>query len=394
MFGATGACQATRAMRICLAYDCLYPWTVGGHERYMREVAEAAAAAGHEVTFLTRVQWDASDPPRIPGVRVTAVSRADPLYGANGGRLIGPPLRFGRGVLGHLLRHPGVYDVVHLCSFPYFSLIAAGLVRPAPLFVDWPEVWSRAYWRRYLGRAGGLIGSTVQHLCARIPQHAFTFSDLHAARLDALGLNGPSTRLAGMYQGRLDPPEVSLEREPLVVFAGRHIPEKRVTVIPAAIAIAAETIPGLRARILGDGPLREEVLAEIDAAGVADRVEAPGFVGGDEVDQAVAEAAVLLLPSQREGYGMIVIEAAAMGTPSVVARGEDNAAVERIVPGQNGVVAASDAPADLAAAIVEAIQGGPELRASTAAWFAEHAEQLSVAASTRQVLTAYAAAAS
>lgn len=376
-------------MRICLAYDCLYPWTVGGHERYMRQVAEAAAAAGHEVTFLTRLQWDAANPPRIPGVRVLAVSRTDPLYGPDGGRLIGPPLRFGRGVLGHLARHRGEYDVVHLCSFPYFSLIAAGLMRTTPLFVDWPEVWTREYWRRYLGRAGGLVGWTVQALCVRIPQHAFTFSDLHATRLDALRPNGPSTRLEGMYQGRLTPRDVSLERAPLVVFAGRHIPEKRVTAIPAAIAIAAEAVPGLRARILGDGPLREQVLAEINAAGVADRVEAPGFVGGDELEKAIAEAAVLLLPSQREGYGMIVIEAAAMGTPSVVARGEDNAAVERITPGENGVIAASDSPAHLAAAIVEAIEGGPELRASTSAWFAEHADRLALTTSLQQVIAAY-----
>lgn len=377
-------------MRVCLAYDCLYPWTVGGLERYMRAVAEAAAAAGHEVTFLTRRQWSDADPPQIPGVRVLAVSRADALYGADGARLIGPPLRFGRGVLGHLLRHRGEYDVVHLCAFPYFSLLAAGLMRTTPLFVDWLEVWSDAYWRGYLGRAGGLVGASVQRLCARIPQHAFTFSDLHAERLHALGMKGPSTRLAGMYQGTFDPPDVSLDRAPLVVFAGRHIPEKRVTLIPAAIAIAAESIPDLRARILGDGPSHEELLAEIATSGVADRVEAPGFVGGAEVETAVAEAAVMLLPSQREGYGMIVLEAAAVGTPSVVARGEDNAAVERIVPGENGVIAASDSPADLAAAIVEAIQGGPELRARTAAWFAAHAEELSVAASTRQVLAAYA----
>jgi len=379
-------------MRVCLAYDCLYPWTVGGYERYMRALAEAVATAGHEVTYLTRRQWGADDAPDIEGVRVVAVSRRDALYGPDGNRLVGPPLRFGRGVLGHLLRHRDDYDVVHLCAFPYFSLLAAGLARTKPLFVDWIEVWSAGYWRGYLGGPAGAAGWAIQRACARVPQRAFTFSDLHADRLLAEGLRGAPTRLAGLYSGPLDCGPVALEREPLVVFAGRHIPEKRVTAIPAAIALARGRVPGLRALVLGDGPERDAVLAAIDEHGVAGCVTAPGFVAPEAVSAAIARAACLILPSQREGYGMVVIEAAASGTPSIVAAGEDNAAVERIVPGVNGMVAVSDRPADLADAIVAAVEGGPALRASTAAWFAENAERLSVSYTTRQVLAAYAAA--
>lgn len=376
-------------MRICLAYDCLYPWTVGGHERWMRVLAERIAEAGHEVTFVTRRQWEDGDAPDIPGVRVVAVSRFDRLYGPGGNRLVGPPLRFGRGVLGHLLRHR--YDVVHVCSFPYFSLLAARATTRRGLFVDWPEVWSRDYWRSYLGGAAGLVGWGVQRLCARVPQQAFTFSDLHAARLLEEGLPSAPIRLGGMYAGPQHPTPGPLEREPLVVYAGRHITEKRVTAIPGAIAAARDRVPGLRALILGDGPERPAVLAGVDAQGVADIVEVPGFVSSQEVADAIARAACLVLPSVREGYGMVVVEASAVGTPSVVAPGPDNAAVERIEPGVNGVVAASAAPADLADALVAAIQGGPDLRASTAAWFVAHAAEISVEAAVERVLAAYAA---
>ena len=176
-------------MRICLAYDCLYPWTVGGAERWFRGLAEALVAEGHEVTYLTRRQWGPGEEPRIPGVRVVAVSRADALYAGEGNRLVAPPLRFGRGVLGHLLRHGRDYDVVHMGAFPYFSVLAAGLARTRPLFVDWFEVWSGEYWRGYLGGPGGLAGWAIQRACARVPQQAFTFSELHAARLRAAWLS-------------------------------------------------------------------------------------------------------------------------------------------------------------------------------------------------------------
>ena len=78
----------------------------------------------------------------------------------------------------------------------------------------------------------------------------------------------------------------------------------------------------------------------------------------------------MVLPSRREGYGIVVVEAAARGVPSVVVADPDNAATELVDEGENGFVAASASPEDLAAAILRVRDAGPELRASTAAWFA------------------------
>ena len=64
----------------------------------------------------------------------------------------------------------------------------------------------------------------------RVPQRAFCFSRLHRDRLLAGRVRGEVTVLEGEYAGDLSPPEPE-PAEPLVVFAGRHIPEKRA---PAA----------------------------------------------------------------------------------------------------------------------------------------------------------------
>ena len=384
-------------MRICVAYDCLYPWTVGGAERWLTALSQRLAADDHEVTYLTRLQWSPDEPPRLPGVRVLAVSPEDELYGANGNRRIAPPLRFGRGVLGHLLRHRDAYDAVHTCSFPYFSLLACALAlrgTPTRLGVDWFEVWTREYWREYLGPVGGRIGHAVQRACARVPQQAFVFSRRHGERLAAEGLRRPATQLAGLYPGPATPArDTGAPREPLVVFAGRHIPEKRVPAIPPAIAAARARIPGLRALILGDGPQREATRRAAEEAGVSDVVDLPGFVEADAVADALGRATCLLLASRREGYGLVVIEAAAHGTPAIVVDDPDNAAVELVEPGVNGVVAASASPRDLADAIVRVHEGGAALRERTAAWFAAAAPRLTVEASMRTVLAAYEASA-
>jgi glycosyltransferase involved in cell wall biosynthesis len=380
-------------MRICLVYDCLFPHTIGGAERWYRSLAVRLAAAGHEVTYLTLRQWDRGIEPGVAGVDVRSVGPRMRLYVGAGHRRVLPPLVFGLGVLWHLLRHGRSYDVVHTASFPYFSLLAAGACRRAAgyrLVVDWHEIWTREYWLEYLGPRAGIIGFAVQRLCVRVPQRAFCFSRLHATRLAAEGYRGAVTVLEGEYAGSLDGRPVR-DAEALVVFAGRHIPEKRVPAIVPAIARARRQLPQLRAEILGDGPQRPEVLRLVTQFGLDGAIAVPGFVATETVEAAMDHAMCVVLPSRREGYGLIVIEAAARGTPSVVVADPDNAAVELVSEGENGFIARSASPEDLAAAIVRVHAAGRPLRDSTGAWFARNAKRLSLERSLEVVLDVYGA---
>jgi len=370
-------------------YDCLYPHTVGGAERWYRNLAERLAADGHEVVYLTLRQWPEGHDVDLEGVRVVAVGPPMVLY-TNGRRRIVPPLRFGLGVLVHLARHGSRYDVVHTASFPYFPLLAASALRfhRFRLIVDWHEVWTRDYWREYLGSLAGTCGWRIQRACVRVPQRAFCFSKLHERRLLAEGYRGQPTVLRGQYAG---PPGKLVEagEPPTIVFAGRHIPEKRASAVVPALASALNQIPNLRAQIFGDGPERPQVLSAIASHGLEDVVEAPGFVTEEQVQDALGQALCLVLPSRREGYGLIVVEAASFGTPSVVVSGADNAAVELIEEGVNGSVAETASAQDLADAIARVHAAGRELRVSTAGWFARSHASLSLASSLEAVAAAY-----
>jgi glycosyltransferase involved in cell wall biosynthesis len=378
-------------VRVCIVYDCLYPYTVGGAERWYRNLAERLAAKGHDVTYLTRRQWEGGERPAVHGFRVVAVSPNMRLYTPERRRIL-PPLAFGLGVFIHLLRRRRRYDVVHTASFPYFSLLAAGAVRPRAgfqLVVDWHEIWTREYWRDYLGPVGGRLGWWVQRACLRVPQRAFCFSRLHESRLRALNVHGPLTRLEGQYEGPREPAGPRAAR-PVAVFAGRHIPEKRVVALVPALAEARREIPELRGEIYGDGPERETLLRAIAEAGLDGSVTAPGFVDAEVLEEAITSALCLVLPSSREGYGRVVVEAAARGVPVVTVAAPDNAATELVEEGTNGAVAASADPRELAAAIVRVHRAGPALRDSTADWFRTNAERLSLERSVERVLEAYA----
>jgi glycosyltransferase involved in cell wall biosynthesis len=382
-------------VRICLVYDCLFPYTVGGAERWYRNLALRLAEDGHDVTYVTLRQWPRGERPELEGVEIVEAGPRMPLYGPNGNRRIAPPLVFGAGVLGHLMRRGRRYDVVHTCSFPYFSLLAAAAVRRAgryAIVVDWFELWSAAYWREYLGPVGGRAGRAVQGACLRVRQKAFCFARMTAERLRADGLRGEVTVLEGMYESPPEP-HPPAPAEPLVVFAGRHIPEKRAPAVVPAVAVARADMPELRGVIFGDGPERGAVLDAIARSGMQGIVEAPGFVESERVESTLARALCMVLPSRREGYGMIVVEASAAGVPSVVVRDPDNAAVELVQDGVNGFVAESAAPEAIAAAILRVHEAGPALRDSTVKWFASHKQRLSLRASLAVVAQAYAASA-
>ena len=378
-------------MHICLVYDLLYPYTIGGGERWYRSLAEALAGEGHRVTYLTLRHWPESEVVEIPGVEVVPVGPRLEFYTPGGRRRIRPALSFGWGVLRHLARDGARYDVVHTASFPYFSLLAAALARRRHRFrivVDWFEVWSSEYWRDYLGPVGGRIGLAVQGRCIRVPQQAFCFSRLFERRLREQGLRGDVTVLEGIYAGPDGtPPEPA---EPVVVFAGRHIPEKQAPALVPAIARARERVPEIRGEIFGNGPARPEVLRLIAEHGLVGAVEAPGFVAEDRLRTALRRALCLALPSRREGYGLVVVEAAALGVPTVVVRGPDNAATELVEEGENGAVADSVDPSELAAAILRVHAAGYVLRESTAAWYDRNADRLSLESSLETVLAAYA----
>jgi glycosyltransferase involved in cell wall biosynthesis len=223
----------------------------------------------------------------------------------------------------------------------------------------------------------------------RIPQRAFCFSRLHERRLIEEGFRGGLTVLRGQYAGGPGA-LVPAGEPPTVVFAGRHIPEKRVPALIPAIAGARQRIPDLRGTILGDGPDRSEVSRRVVREGLGQVVDVSGFVSVEKVEKTLASALCLVLPSRREGYGLVVVESAATGTPSVVVADPDNAAVEFIENGVNGYVALSAAPRDLADAIVRVREGGPHLRAATSEWFERNRAELSLAGSLDAVARAYA----
>jgi glycosyltransferase involved in cell wall biosynthesis len=382
-------------MRIAIVYDCLFPYTVGGGERWYRRLAEGLREAGGNVTYLTRRQWQ--EPPVIPGLRVVAVSGRSELYDRHGTRKVGPTLRFGVGLLRWLLRHRREFDVVQVANFPFWSVVAvrAALVGTGTrVVVDWFEIWSPGFWRSYAGRIMGSIGYLVQRYCLALSPTIVVLSASNAKRLRAMGRTDAPVVLAGLL-----PSEVVARHglewpgpdgSSYVLFAGRHIFDKGVDLLPRAFAAVHRISPDLRFVIAGDGPLRDKVSEECVQLGIESAVSMVGFVSDDELQRLLSRASCVVVPSRREGYGFMPVDAMGKGTPVVTAGFEDNLAVDNIEPGRNGFVATPPTPDRLAEAILNVMAAGRSLRETTHAWYLEHAPTSTVARSVDQIVALHA----
>jgi glycosyltransferase involved in cell wall biosynthesis len=137
---------------------------------------------------------------------------------------------------------------------------------------------------------------------------------------------------------------------------GRLVPQKAMHVLVDATPALLEADPATRVLIVGDGPLRADLEAQAARLGVAQAVRFAGYQ--EDVVSAYAAIDVFVLPSRDEGFGLVFLEAMAMGVPVVGTRviGSEDA----VDDGVTGLLVPYANPAALATA-VRSILDTPEL---------------------------------
>lgn len=101
---------------------------------------------------------------------------------------------------------------------------------------------------------------------------------------------------------------------PIILAVGRLSPQKDFGTLLRAFALVART-RDVRLMVLGEGPQRDELMRLADTLGIADRFAIPGFKQNPL--SYIASAAVLVMSSQYEGFGNVLVEGLACGTPTM-----------------------------------------------------------------------------
>lgn len=327
-------------LRIGFVYDALYPYVTGGAEKRYREIARRLAQR-HEVHYLTWRFWDGPDEILEDGITLHGVGPPPTLYGADGKRTVREAAAFSARLLPVLLRQR--WDVIDCSATPYLPLYAAWLgsrLTRTPLVATWHEFWGE-HWHDYLphrpmvARVARALESGSRRLGdLTVPVSAFTAlrMGLSAVDGDRSRIVGNGVELAAIRGTRRDTKPVD------VVFVGRLIDEKRVDLLLEAIHMLADRFPDLHCTVIGEGPERAALEAQADGLGLAERVTFAGRVEGSRVYAVMKVAHLLVMPSQREGFGITVAEAQACGTVPIVVRSPMSAASALVHDGVDGLL--------------------------------------------------------
>lgn len=334
-------------MRILLL--ATHYWQKGGIEVYVRTVEKACRDLGAEVDVLTVASgWTAAQLPS---------------GGVCDARLrLGQKLRFVAQFCRAAMRR---YDVV-LCAHPHLAPMVQMWRRwggpPYAVFAYGIEVWNGLPEARRRALAGAERVVTIS---------SYTAERLHTAcgiPREKISLLAPT--LSSAY---LEPLASDEHRRAL---RQRWVPDGRKAILTVGRQSLAEGYKGadslIRAMpaiareagnvtcfIVGGGDGLDALRRLADEVGVSESVRVVGTVSAKDLLSLYDACDVFVLPSKGEGFGIVLLEAAARGRPSVGLR--MGGIVDATADGQTAVLVDGDEPGALARAVAEVLQGrGPE----------------------------------
>ncbi len=344
-------------MKIAFIYDAAYPWVKGGAERRVYELATRLVKRGHEVHWYSIGWWwpeQGKNDVENNGIKLHGVSKPQELYSEDR-RSIKEAMLFSIHLFRPLMKEN--FDVVDCQGFPFFSSFVSKLhevLGKSHMIITLHEVWGN-YWYDYLGRAG-IFGKIVERSMLALTDEFITVSKKTERDLQKIKKTDKSTVIPnGIDYNQIksvEPSNISSD----IIFAGRLIKEKRVELLIRSVSIVRSKCPELRCMIVGDGPERNKLEKMVEDLNLTDLITFHGFMDSyPDLIGSMKSSKVFVLPSEREGFGMVIVEANACGIPVVVVDHPMNAAKELVFEGKNGYIAKPE-PEDLADKIVKSLK--------------------------------------
>ncbi len=326
-------------MKIAFVYDAVYPWIKGGAEKRIYELGKRLAEKGNEVHVFGVKWWEGDDRIENEGIMVHGVCEARELY-VNGRRSISEAVIFSIKLLPHLIRED--FDIIDVSAFPYFSCFSAkfvSMVRRTPMTITWHEVWGN-YWYEYMGLPG-FFGWLVENMVSKLVSESIAVSAMTKKDLKSLGVDCIHIVPNGIDLKRIaNIPPAGDECD--IIFVGRLIKEKKADVLLEAVDYVRKMLPDVKCHVIGSGPEKEQLLKFAVERRLQDNVKFFEFMEYYEVIARIKSSRLFVLPSSREGFGTVVIEAFACGVPVVTVKSKHNAAYE-LVNEDTGFVVNPDA---------------------------------------------------
>jgi len=341
--------------------DTVYPYFIGGAPKRVWEIARRLAQRGHQVHWFGMKYWDGEAVLPSEGIYLHGVCDAQNLY-IKGKRSVKQSIYFAYKLLGPLLREK--FDIIDSSNFPYFPCFPAKLqskIKGSNFVVTWHEVWDK-YWYEYLGKMG-IFGLLVERLLTRSSKNMIVVSERTKEGLLSIGYKGN----AYVVHNGIDYQEIesvnSANEQSDIICVSKLLEHKNLDLLIKSVALLKKKMANIKCTIIGDGPERQQLEQLVNDLNLNKNVFFLGLLDDSKhVFSYLKSSKVFALPSTREGFGIVFLEANACGLPVVTIEHPQNAAGDLIINGENGYICDYTAE-DLAFKINTAIDKSPDMKA-------------------------------
>jgi len=221
------------------------------------------------------------------------------------------------------MRREFAFDVIH-AHFTYPDGVAASLL--GSLYGVPVVITEHALWLPWM-REQALVRQQAVWAARTCSAHIAVSSAVRDQIVDVVGDSSKVSVIPNLVDGSVFSPAAGQQRVPgQILFVGIVRQAKGLDVLLRALREVRRIQPAIRLKVVGEPFYRSyrkdaDRLTDLAAElGVADCVEMVGKKSPAETARLMAESQVVVLPSRRESFGAVLIEALACGTPVVATR--------------------------------------------------------------------------
>lgn len=290
---------------LVISYRDLRHPEMGGAEVIIHEVYRRLVAKGHRVTFLTGAWPGCPSRETIDGMPVI---RAGSTYNFN---WVVPRM-------WRRIREQG-FDVIveDLNKIPFFT---PWFEREVPVLANVPHLFGTTVFREASLPIGLYVYLHERFIPSCYRQSRFQVLS-NTTRDDLIGRGISPERIhvirCGIDHESYRPPVREGTPEPVILYLGRLKKYKGIELAIDALPSVLKSVPNARYWIVGEGDFRGSLERKIAAMGLQNQVQLLGYRDGEEKLEILRKTRVLVYTSPKEGWGLSVIEANAMGIPAV-----------------------------------------------------------------------------
>lgn len=317
----------------------------GGAEISTHEHAKGWVRRGHSVTLFTSFYKGAKKEETLDGVWI--IRQGEQILGVHFNALF-----------WYLFHHHPKYDIIidQFHGIPFFTPLYVKIKKLAFIHEVTKEVWRLNPWPKPFNLIPAFLGPSIEHLIFKLFYKSIPFMTVSdSTKKDLVSWGIPSKNIFVVHNGlnipnfKKNPPK---EKRKTVIFLGALSKDKGIEDALKAFSMLNSYSSDFQFWVVGKGDPRylKKLKIQSKKIGISKRVKFFGFVSDKRKFELLSKAHVLINPSIREGWGLVVIEAAAMGTPTVAYNVPG--LKDSVIHDKTGILCKNKSPKDLAKNII------------------------------------------